>query len=226
MNVSGDVHVREYLQDKNLLLILDNMEQIINEGTLKWIIETLRTAPHLKFLITSIVRLNIQAETLLEIRGLPYGENLSTPAARLFIERARKTKPTFNPTTRDISALTRLCKLVDGTPLALELAAAWVRGLSLPDIVKEIEHNLDILTVSQHDLPLRHRSMRAVFDHFWNLLSPEEQLTFQRQAVFRGGFTREAFQEVTDTNIPMLASFRRQVRPLLLVKTAVITSIP
>ena len=111
------------------------------------------------------------------------------------MERARQLKPDFNPNTEDITAIERLCELVDGAPLALELAAAWVRGLSVPDIVKEIERNLDILTTSQQDLPQRHRSMRAVFDHFWQLLSPEEQIIFQKQAVFRGGLPEKHFRK-------------------------------
>ncbi len=206
INVTGGKELQEFLRDKNLLLILDNMEQLLGDASLKWIGETLRAAPQVKLLVTSIVRLNIQAETLLEVRGLSFAETAS-PAAKLFIERARQIKPDFNPNADDLAAIARLCELVDGAPLALELAAAWVRGLSARDIVKEIERNLDILATAQQDLPQRHRSMRAVFDHFWNLLSPEEQSVFQKQAVFRGGFTREAFQEVTGADLSMLARF-------------------
>ena len=206
INVTGGKELQEFLRDKNLLLILDNMEQLIGDASLKWIGETLRAAPQVKLLVTSIARLNIQAETLLEVRGLSFAETAS-PAAKLFIERARQIKPDFNPNADDLAAIARLCELVDGAPLALELAAAWVRGLSARDIVKEIERNLDILATAQQDLPQRHRSMRAVFDHFWSLLAPEEQSVFQKQAVFRGGFTREAFEAITGANLSMLARF-------------------
>jgi predicted ATPase len=132
---------------------------------------------------------------------------VSSPASKLFLERARQLKPDFNPNTEDVLAIAHLCELVDGAPLALELAAAWVRGLTVPGIVKEIERNLNILTTSQQDLPQRHRSMRAVFDHFWQLLTAEEQVVFQKQAVFRTGFTRDAFQEITDADLAMLSQF-------------------
>ncbi len=207
VNVTGEDQIKEYLQDKNILLILDGMEHLINDAILKWITDALQTSRNLKLLITSLARLNIQAETLLEVRGLRHDESMSSPASKLFLERARQLKPDFNPNTEDVLAIAHLCELVDGAPLALELAAAWVRGLSVQDIVKEIERNLDILTTSQQDLPLRHRSMRAVLDHFWQLLSSEEQSVFQKQAVFRGGFTREAFQEITGADLSMLSSF-------------------
>jgi predicted ATPase/DNA-binding SARP family transcriptional activator len=213
---SLEVGLRQYLQDKNILLILDGMEHLIDPAILAWITETLHYSPHLKFLVTSLERLNILAENLLEIHGLIYKTRipeevglslLTDPAPRLFLERARRLKPDFNPLKEDAIAVARLCQLVDGIPLALELAASWIRGLTVPDIVKEIERNLDILTTTQQDLPQRHRSMRAVFEHFWQLLSPEEQVVFQKQAVFRDGYTREAFQEVTGADLSMLSRF-------------------
>ncbi len=207
VNSSGGEQIREYLQDKDLLLILDNLEHLLNDAVLKWITESIQSAPNIKLLVTSLTRLNIQAETLLEVHGLPHDENMESPASKLFLERARQLKPDFNPNAEDTMAIMRLCEIVDGAPLALELAAAWVRGLSVPDIVKEIERNLDILTTSQQGLQPRHRSMRAVFDHFWHLLTPEEKTIFQKQAIFRGGFTREAFQEVTGANLSILSGF-------------------
>lgn len=206
VNATGGEETREFLRDKNLLLILDNMEQLVGDAVCKWIAETVRLAPKLKLLITSLARLNIQAETLLEVHGLPHDDS-SSPAFKLFADRARRLKPDFHPNAEDVSDIARLCELLNGSPLALELAAAWVRGLAVGEIVQEIERNLDLLTTSQQDLPPRHRSMRAVFDYFWNLLSPEERIVFQKQAVFRGGFTREAFCEVTGADLSMLARF-------------------
>ena len=206
INMSDADQIKQYLQDKNLLLLLDGMEHLTNDAVLTWLTDMLQSSPNIKLLITSQARLNIQAETLLEVHGLPNVDG-SSPAFRLFIERARQLKADFNPKDDERSEILHLCDLVDGSPLALELAATWVRGLSVPDIVKEIERNLDILTTSQQDLPQRHRSMRAVFDHFWQLLSPEEKIVFQKQAVFQGAFTREAFQEITETDISMLSRF-------------------
>ncbi len=206
INATGGEQTREFLRDKNLLLILDNMEQLVGDTVREWIAETIRLAPNLKLLVTSLTRINIQAETLLEVRGLPHNDS-SSPAIKLFVDRARRLKPDFHLNDDDAPALARLCELVNGSPLALELAAAWARGLAVPEIAREIERNLDILAVSQQDVPPRHRSMRAVFDHFWNLLSRDEQIVFQKQAVFRGGFTREAFCEVAGTDLAMLARF-------------------
>lgn len=206
INATGGEQVREFLRGKNLLLVLDNMEQLVSDALNKWIVDTVRLAPNLKLLVTSLTRLSIQAETLFEVRGLPHVDS-SSPAFKLFMDRARRLKPDFNLNAADSSALARLCELVNGSPLALELAAAWARGLTVAEIAQEIERNLDILTVSQQDLPPRHRSMRAVFDHFWSLLAPEERIVFQKQAVFRGGFTREAFCEVTGADLVMLARF-------------------
>lgn len=206
VNAASGEEIREFVRDKNLLLILDNMEQLVGEAVCQWIAETVRLAPNLKVLVTSLTRLNIQAETLLEVRGLPFADS-SSAAFKLFVDRARRLKPDFHPNADDASAIAHLCELVNGSPLALELAAAWVRGLAVPEIVQEIERNLDILTASQQDLPPRHRSMRAVFDYFWNLLTSEERIVFQQQAVFRGGFTREAFCEVTGADLAMLTRF-------------------
>ncbi|MFN8460610.1 MAG: BTAD domain-containing putative transcriptional regulator [Anaerolineales bacterium] len=206
VNAASGEEIREFVRDKNLLLILDNMEQLVSDVVCQWIVETVRLAPNLKLLVTSLTRLNIQAEILLEVRGLPFADS-SSSAFKLFVDRARRLKPDFHPNADDASAIARLCELVNGSPLALELAAAWVRGLAVPEIVQEIERNLDILTASQQDLPPRHRSMRAVFDYFWNLLTAEERIVFQKQAVFRGGFTREAFCEVTGADLAMLARF-------------------
>jgi DNA-binding SARP family transcriptional activator/predicted ATPase len=207
VNLIGGDQIQQYLKDKNILLILDGMEHLINDAVLHWITETLHHASQIKMLVTSLVRLNIQAETLLEVHGLPHDNSVDSPASKLFLERARQLKPDFSPKPADIAAIARLSDLVDGSPLALELAAAWVRGLSVPDIVKEIEHNLDILKTSQPDFQLRHRSMRAVFDYFWQLLTREEQIIFQKQAVFRDGFTKDAFLDITQSDLFMLSRF-------------------
>ncbi|MCK6540309.1 MAG: NB-ARC domain-containing protein, partial [Anaerolineales bacterium] len=111
INVTGGKELQEFLRDKNLLLILDNMEQLIGDASLKWIAETLRAAPQVKILVTSIARLNIQAETLLEVRGLPH-DNETSSAFKLFVDRARRLKPDFTPNTDDSLAIARLCELV------------------------------------------------------------------------------------------------------------------
>ena len=91
-------------------------------------------------------------------------------------------------------------------PLGIELAAAWVRTLSCDEIAREIERGLDFLSVSTRDLPARHRSMRAVFDHSWKLLTEEEQGVLLRLSVFRGGFRREAAEQVADATLSVLST--------------------
>jgi predicted ATPase len=100
----------------------------------------------------------------------------------------------------------RICQLVEGMPLALELAAAWVHLLSCRDIVQEIERNLDFLSISARDLPERHCSMRAVFDYSWQMLSAEEQRVLCRLSVSRGGFLREAAEQVAGASLSLLSA--------------------
>jgi tetratricopeptide (TPR) repeat protein len=97
-----------------------------------------------------------------------------------------------------------ICRLTEGTPLAIELASAWLRLLSCQEIAQEIEQNLDFLTTSLRNVPERQRSLRAVFDYSWHLLSAEEQRVFRQLAVFRGGFLLEAAKQVTGAALPLL----------------------
>ena len=100
---------------------------------------------------------------------------MQNTSVELFLQRARRAHVGFNATPEDYPAIVRICQLVDGMPLGIELAAAWVRTLACDEIAQEIERGLDFLSVSARDLPARHRSMRAVFDHSWKLLTEEEQ---------------------------------------------------
>jgi tetratricopeptide (TPR) repeat protein len=112
----------------------------------------------------------------------------------------------FNATPDDFRAILSICRHVDGMPLALELAAAWVRILTCDEIAQDIERSLDFLSISARDIPARHRSMRAVFDHSWKLLTEEEQRVLLRLSVFRGGFRREAAEVVAEATLPVLSA--------------------
>ncbi|MBK8904769.1 MAG: tetratricopeptide repeat protein [Anaerolineaceae bacterium] len=112
-------------------------------------------------------------------------------------------QPSFD-LARQETAVVKLCQLVGGLPLALELAATWTRILAVDEIVAEIQHGLDALTATLHDLPERHRSLRAVIESSWRLLAEEEQALFRKLAVFRGGFTRTAARQVADAGLPQL----------------------
>jgi len=149
----------------------------------------------------------LQGEWIFEVHGLPVPEDDRTEdtSIELFIQRARRACVGSNATPEDLPAILRICQLVEGMPLAIELAAAWVRTLICDEIAKEIERGLDFLSISTRDIPARHRSMRAVFDHSWKLLTEEEQRVLARLSVFRGGFQREAAEQVAGASLSMLS---------------------
>ena len=102
--------------------------------------------------------------------------------------------------------ITHLCQLVDGLPLGIELAAAWLKILPADKIRREIEASFDFLTIAQRDVAARHRSMRAVFEHSWGLLSEAERAALRRLSVFRGGFRQAAAEQVAETAWPILVA--------------------
>jgi predicted ATPase/class 3 adenylate cyclase len=204
--------VLDYLREKRLLLVLDNVEQLLDEadagdeaGSL--VAALLDAAPHLAILATSRERLKLREEHIYPLGGLavPGGEaSRSSDAVELFVQRARLLRPDYAPTIDDLGVVARICCLVDGMPLAIELAAGWVDTLALPDIALEIEHGLDLLATELRDVPARHRSMRAVFEASWRRLGAMERAAFTRLSVFRGGGARRAVQEVTGATLPQL----------------------
>ena len=234
MTLSGPAkpqsQVLTYLRQKEVLLVLDNFEHLLtpapptqpgqgNNQGLALLADILRQAPGVTLLVTSRERLNLHGEWLFAVGALETpptaasqpGDGEKAPletysAAALFLQTARRVQQDFNPTTADKAAIAQICHLVEGIPLALELAAAWVRLLSCQEIAQGIEQGLALLTTTLHDLPARHRSLQAVFDHSWMLLSTEEQRVFTRCSVFRGGFTREAAAEVAGASLSLLAA--------------------
>ena len=120
-------------------------------------------------------------------------------AIRLFVQSVRRVQTDFVLQGNDLAAATRICQLVDGMPLGLELAAAWADMLSLDEIAEGIERSIDFLSSDWRDTPERHRSVRAVFDSSWRSLEPSERQVFRRISVFQGGFTHEAAQAVAET---------------------------
>ncbi|PKO16591.1 MAG: hypothetical protein CVU39_07150 [Chloroflexi bacterium HGW-Chloroflexi-10] len=199
----------KYLKMKHYLLVLDNLEHLI--AGVEILGELLLQAPKIRLLTTSREQLHLQAEWVLEIQGLPVPqstqvedlENVSSVA--LFLQRARQANVGFTFSSIDRPALVRICQLVKGLPLAIELAAAWTRMLTCQEIVQEIECCLDFLSGNTFDVPERHRSITAVFDHSWKLLSPDEQNTLKRLSVFQGGFSREAAEQIAGATLQMLA---------------------
>lgn len=204
------VQLLTYLRHKQLLLVLDNFEHVLDGGAL--VSQILQAAGGVKVLITSRERLNLAGETLWPISGLNFAglasvdEALDSEAVQLFMQRARQVQPNFELQAEMLPYLERILYAVWGMPLAIELAAAWLRLLSLAEIAAELSAGLDLLESELRDVPGRHRSMRLVFDRSWERLNPEEQRLFKTLSVFRGGFTREAAQQVAGASLRLLAS--------------------
>jgi predicted ATPase/DNA-binding NarL/FixJ family response regulator len=197
-----------HLRDKELLLVLDNFEHLL-EGGSDLLACLLAEAPGLKLLITSREVLNLLEEWLYPVAGLVYPshanvENLASyGAVQLFVERARRVRPSFD-LDAEKQGVVRICRLVEGMPLALELAAAWAKTLTAGVIADEIQRNLEFLSTRLRNVPEQHRSIQAVFAQSWSLLSPREQAVFQMLSVFRGGFDRVAAQAVAEASLPVL----------------------
>jgi predicted ATPase/serine/threonine protein kinase/DNA-binding SARP family transcriptional activator/alpha-beta hydrolase superfamily lysophospholipase len=205
----ASAQLNDYLRDKQMLLVLDNFEHILaGAGVIN---DLLEAAPDLKILSTSRERLNVQAEHVIRLAGLPFplSENDDArgyDAVKLFVRRALSVRSDFAVDEASLKVVARICQLVEGLPLALELAARWLQVLSLEEIVAEIAKGLDVLATDTRDVPERHRSLRAVIDYSWSLLSAEEQRVLRRLSVFRGGFRRDAAAEVAGASLPILAS--------------------
>jgi DNA-binding SARP family transcriptional activator len=197
-----------YLKNKNMLLVLDNLEHLL--AGVNFLSEILSTSAEIKILATSRERLQLQAEHVFDLEGLAVPHEKSSDAKafdslQLFAERAKHTRLDF-ALEQHLQAVTRICQLVGGMPLAIELAASWSRLLSPEEIKRELEQNLDILATSTRDLPQRHHSMRSVFEVSWQRLSEDEQAALRKLSVFQGGFTREAARAIAELDLPILLS--------------------
>jgi predicted ATPase len=201
-----------YLKEKQVLLLTDNLEQLLTEPGIEVLGELLAYAPLVKLLATSRESLEMQDEWVFEVQGLPIPESMDAEktaqntSVGLFLQRARRAHVGFNATPEQYPAIVRSCQLVNGNPLGIELAASWVRTLSCDEIAQEIERGLGFLAVSARDIPARHRSMRAVFDHSWKLLTEEEQKVLMQLSAFHGGFRREAAEEAAEATLSVLSA--------------------
>jgi predicted ATPase len=199
------------VKDKALLLVLDNYEHLLN-GTAV-VTELLQSCSKLKLLVTSRERLNLAGEQLFMLEGLPLPKDPLAlddaqyqDAVQLFIQRAKRVRLDFCLSAENLPNILTICRLVDGLPLAIELAAAWVRLMTVNEIAAELTRNLDLLAAGGRNLHERHQSLRATFDYSWKLLSPKEQMVLSRLSVLVGGFTREAASQVAGATLPLLAS--------------------
>jgi predicted ATPase/DNA-binding SARP family transcriptional activator len=214
---SGDPEgpLLRYLRSREVLLLLDNVEHLVNSAGL--VTRLLQSAPAVKVFITSRIRLDIRGEQVLELEGLKVPKETDVPAevdacdaVALFVQYARRVYPAFEPTRADLAHVGHICRLVGGMPLGILLAAAWVDALPPSEIAAEIEQGLGFLQADWHDAPERHRSMRAAFEPSWRLLTEDERRIFARLSVFRGGFAREAAREVAGADLSALRSLVRK----------------
>lgn len=208
--------VLDYLANKQMLLILDNFDHLIESGG-EIVTEMLISAARIKILVTSRQRLYQSGETLFTLHGLRLPD-LTVPddpsrsaAVGLFQQTARRARPDFVVTPENLAHVIEICRLVQGMPLGILLAAPWVTVLSPAEIAAEIQRGIDILTAEGSELPERQRSMRVVFDQAWNMLTAVEQQVFMKLAIFRGGFTRQAGEKVAGAGLRQLQALVNKV---------------
>jgi predicted ATPase len=201
--------LRNYFRSKILLLVLDNCEHLI-EACADLVENLLRVCPNLHILATSRESFGILGETvwhvppltLPDLHGLskPGVDSISTltqsEAARLFVDRALAALPTFRLTERNIAAVAQICLRLDGLPLAIELAAPWVKLLSVEQIAARLEDRFALLTTGDRTALPHHKTLRGAMDWSYGLLADKERILFRRLAIFAGGWTLSAAEEI------------------------------
>src|SRR6266566_4734312 len=200
---SLDERLLAYLRPRQVLLVLDNVEQLVAAAPLA--AQTLELAPRLKLLVTSRETLRVRDEQIVLVpplalpdpAHLPDLDHLvEIPAVALFVERAREARPDFALTSENADTIVEICQRLDGLPLALELAAAVLSLLSPAALLARLERRLPLPSRGARDLPERQQTLRNTIAWSYDLLEADEQQLFRRLAVFVGGFTLEAVQAV------------------------------
>ncbi|MGB1251916.1 MAG: ATP-binding protein, partial [Candidatus Promineifilaceae bacterium] len=199
---SAEKTLTNYLTNKHLLLILDNVEQVQSGATL--INELLHRAERLSILCTSREPMRFRAEVSYSLGGLPVPflpdianvaqrqQVLAAPSLRLFSDSAQRVLPQFSLAEAPLTTIANICHWVGGNALGIELAASWMRHKSAERIWHDLQQSYTVLRSQMRDLPLRHRSMQTIFKQSWALLSRTQQSTMARLSVFRGGFDTSA----------------------------------
>jgi predicted ATPase/DNA-binding SARP family transcriptional activator len=200
--------LRRTLSERELLLVLDNCEHLPVAGFAQAL---LAAAPRLRVLTTSRAQLDVDGELLVRLEGLPVPAAGADEPARyagvqLFLQRAQRHVPDFGRIPADLASVARLCQLLSGLPLGIELAARWVGHYTCDEIATEIQADLDFLAIHGRDAADRHHSLRAAFDYSWAMLREGERQALARLSVFRGTFDRAAAQAVAVTPVTTLAA--------------------
>jgi predicted ATPase/DNA-binding SARP family transcriptional activator len=230
------------LQGRRALLVLDNFEQLVEEGA-PLLLGLLARAPELTCLVTSRERLELAGEQELIVLPLPTprmpaarsrsaeaaapsGPNgtlaalMGYASVQLFADRARAARPEFRLTPENAGEVAALCDRLEGLPLAIELAAAWATMLTPVQMVSRLERRFELLVSLRRDLPARHRTLWATLEWSYQLLSPALQRFFGQLSVFRGGWTLEAAQAVCDEPQALAHLRRLQESSLVVVEEA------
>lgn len=209
-----------YLGNKELLLVIDNWEHVLDGAPLAN--EILKAAPNVKILATSREKLNLLGEASYTLQGMRFPD-FETPedalrydAVQLLVQTAKRVQPDWKITDENLDYVARVCRLTQGMPLGILLAITWLDVYSLERICDEIQKSVDILETDIRDVPERQRSIRAVFDYSWERLKPNEQAVFAKMSVFRGGCTPAAAEAITGANPRILQGL---VNKALLSKT-------
>jgi len=199
------------IADRSLLLILDNFEHIMaGRDTVSYLLEH---CPQLHILVSSRERLNLNDELVYALHGMTLPHIISVEEAQkheaiqLFLQIAQRVNWGFQLTDENLPYVVDICHFIDGVPLAIELSAAWLRMMSIEKIHEHLTASFDLLANSLVHVPERHRSIRAVFESSWQLLTPVEQEIYAQLSVFRGGFTEDAVTEMLSATTQDMLSF-------------------
>jgi len=199
----------DFISTRSILLILDGYEHLLPDVQL--FEPLLSYCSLLKILVTSRQKLNLKSESIFHIQGLLLADNQGEKAddlddsLQLFKDRAKQASIGFSLSESELPHATRVCRLVDGMPLGIELAATWTPVLTCREIADEIEKDLDFLETNMPDLPEGHRSLRVVFDRSWEVLNDDLQIALARLSIFRGGFNRRGARQIADVNLFQLS---------------------
>jgi predicted ATPase len=217
LTLGGDADVLDqvvrHVGAASMLMVLDNFEHVMAGAEAA--AELVAACPNLTLLVTSRERLNLEEEWVLPLTGLPTpppadvvdrDHLLGYASVQLFVQRAQRADLRFTASDDDLDHVGTICRLVRGSPLAVELAAAWVKTMPCAEIAHEIGANLDILERTGRGGNARHRSLRATFAYSWDLLDPRERSALRALAVFHGGFGKDAAREVAGADLRRLAA--------------------
>jgi predicted ATPase len=194
--------ITAHLSEKNLLMLIDNFEQVVNAAPV--VSELLAAAPGLKVLVTSRRPLRLYGESEFPLSPLAVAVDSServeeAAAVQLFVQRARWARPGFSMTAENSAVIAEICRRLDGIPLAIELAAAWLRVLSPEALHNRLSNRLDVLSGGARDLPERQQTLRGTIGWSYDRMEPWEKDLFAQVSIFAGGFDVTAVEAVCDT---------------------------